>query len=509
MGKYLVGIDEGTTGCRTCIFDVEGNVVGMDYREYPCHYPQPGWVEQLAEEMTPALFETCRAAIHKSGINPKEIVAVGISSQGSVTGPVGKDGKLLRPFIGWQDMRATKEMEEIANLIPPEEYYRITGTPINVTVVFNISKHLWIRNNEPDIYEQTAMWTTNQDYFLREFGADDYFTDLSSGSRTGLFDVDNHCWSKEVFDRLGFDMDKYPKVAEGGQVVGKVPKSVAEKTGLPEGALLCVAAHDQNCSTFGCGAVEGGVAVIVLGTFGSCFVVSDKPIRDPNGILIVKGNVGPKNWTIEAASLAAASSYRWFRDTFGGLEVAAGKILNDDPYNLINRQIEQVPPGANGITFLPYLAGAAMGPRANANARGALIGMTLGTTRAEIARAVMEGICYEMRDILEAQKKAGIELKAIRLTGGATKSPLWNQMQADIYQVPVYVVQTSETGALGAALYAGVGAGVYKSFKEAVDVAVHVKEVYEPNPKLASAYEEGFQRFVSAYEALAGGGRVF
>jgi xylulokinase len=351
------------------------------------------------------------------------------------------------------------------------------------------------------------MFTTNQDYFLKEFGAEDYFTDISSASREGLFDVDNHVWSKRVFDALDLDMSKRPKIAEGGQPVGRIPKSVAEKTGLAEGTLLCVGAHDQNCSTFGCGAVEDGTAAMVLGTFGSCFVVSDKPIRDPYGVLIVKGNVGPKNWTIEAFATAAASSYRWYRDTFGDLEKAAAKTLQDDPYNLINKQIETVPPGANGITFLSYLQGAG-GPRQNGNARGAFVGMTLGTTKADMARAVMEGICYEMRDILEAQKRAGINIKGIRLTGGGSKAPLWCQMQADIYQQTIYRLQTSETGTLGAALYAGVGAGVYKSYKEAVEVAVHIKDKFEPNPELAEVYNEGYHRFVSIYEALANG-KVF
>jgi xylulokinase len=505
MGKYLIGIDEGTTGCKTCIFDLNGTLVGSDYREYPCYYPKPGWVEQYAEEITPALFESCKAAIAKSGIDPKEIIAVGLSSQGSVTGPVDKNGKLLRPFIGWQDLRGVKELEEIKEKISLEEYYKITGYPLGL--VFSITKNLWIRNNEPDIYEKTAMFTTNQDYFLKEFGAEDYFTDISSASREGLFDVDNHVWSKRVFDALDLDMSKRPKIAEGGQPVGRIPKSVAEKTGLAEGTLLCVGAHDQNCSTFGCGAVEDGTAAMVLGTFGSCFVVSDKPIRDPYGVLIVKGNVGPKNWTIEAFATAAASSYRWYRDTFGDLEKAAAKTLQDDPYNLINKQIETVPPGANGITFLSYLQGAG-GPRQNGNARGAFVGMTLGTTKADMARAVMEGICYEMRDILEAQKRAGINIKGIRLTGGGSKAPLWCQMQADIYQQTIYRLQTSETGTLGAALYAGVGAGVYKSYKEAVEVAVHIKDKFEPNPELAEVYNEGYHRFVSIYEALANG-KVF
>ncbi len=502
MGKYLVGIDEGTTGCMTCVFDLEGNIVGQAYREYPCYYPKPGWVEQKHDDILNGLYESCKEAITSSGIDPNEIIAVGLSSQGSITGPVDKDGKLLRDFIGWQDVRGSEEVKEIESKISREELYKITGHPLGE--MFSISKNMWFRKHEPHLYEKTHMFTTAQDYFLKHLGADDYFTDISSASREGFFDVDNHEWSKEILELFDFDINQRPKIAEGGQPVGKVTKSVSEKTGLPVGALVCVGAHDQNCSTYGCGAVEDGDVAMVIGTFGSCFVVSDKPIRDPYGQLVVKGNVGPKNWTIEAFANTAASSYRWFKDTFGGSEAAYAKLINENVYNLINKQIEQVPPGANGVIFLPYLQG--NGLKANFRAKGAFIGMSLGTTKGEMARAVMEGICYEMKDILEHQKKAGINIDGIRVTGGGSRAPLWAQMQADIFQKPIYTLQTSETATLGAALYAGVGAGVYKDYKEAVDIAVRVSGQYDPNPKMADVYEEAYGRFVEAYEALAKGG---
>lgn len=504
MGKYLIGIDEGTTGCRTCIFDTEGNLVGSDYREYACYYPKPGWVEQIPEDITPALFNSCKDAIANAKIDPKEIIALGLSSQGSVTGPVDKNGKLLRPFIGWQDLRGHELKQDVESKISREDFYKITGDPY-LGVNFSINKYLWIRKNQPEIYEKTAMFTTHQDYFMREFGAEGYWTDLSSSSRTAMMDVDHHVWSQKIMDLFDFDISQHPKLAEGGQVIGTVPKHVAEKTGLPEGTPLCVGAHDQNCSTFGCGAVEDGSCAMVLGTFGSCFVVSDKPIRDPNLALVVKGNVGPKNWTIEAFANAAASSFRWYRDTFCELEKAAGKVLGEDAYKLIDQEIQKAPAGAHGVTFLSYLQGAG-GPRANNKATGTFIGMTLGTSQADMARAVMEGISYEMRDIIEAQKRAGTKINAIRLTGGGSKSPLWVQMQADIYQQPIHVLQTHETGALGAALYAGVGAKVYKSYKEAVDVAVHVTREFTPNPKMSSVYDDAYGRFVHTYQALAAGG---
>jgi xylulokinase len=505
MGKYLVGIDEGTTGCKTCVFDFDGNLIGSDYREYPCYYPKPGWVEQTAEDITPALYESCKAAIANSGVDPKEIVALGLSSQGSVIGLLDKDGKLLRPFVGWQDLRSgQKEIDYVTSKIPRDEYYALTGDPLGV--IFSTTKYVWLKQNEPENWEKTAMFSTNQDYFLKAFGAEGYYTDLSSASRDGMCDVNNHCWAPRMFEVLDIPMDKRPEIkTEPGFVAGKVPKDIAEKTGLAEGTLVCVGAHDQNCNTFGSGAVEDGVAVMVIGTFGSCFVVSDKPIRDPNKKLVVKGNHGVNNWTIEAFSVTAASSFRWYRDTFADLEVAAGKVVKEDPYNLITRQIDTVPPGANGITFLSYLQGAS-GARLNDKARGVFAGMSLGTTKADMARAVMEGICYEMTDILKAEEAAGIGINAIRLTGGAAKSPTWCQMMADITQKPIQLLHASETGCLGAALYAGIGAGIYKDVKDATK-SVRVVKQFDPNPANFAAYTDAFKRFTDVYEALEG--RVF
>ncbi len=504
MGKYLVGIDEGTTGCKTCVFDFDGNLTGSDYREYPCYYPNPGWVEQKAEDITPALFASCQAAISNSGVDAKEIVALGLSAQGSVIGLLDKNGELLRPFVGWQDLRGTdEEINDIISKIPRDEYYELTGDPLGQ--IFSLTKLAWLKRHEPENWEKTELFSTNEDYFLKQFGAEGYYTDLSSASREGMADVNNHCWAPRMFDVMGMSMDKRAKIAlDPGYIVGQISADIAAKTGLAVGTNICVGAHDQNCNTFGAGAVDGGMAVMVVGTFGSCFVTSDEPIRDPNKKLVVKGNHGVNNWTIEAFSVTAASSFRWYRDTFGALEVAAGKVVGDDPYNLITQQIAKVPPGANGITFLPYLQGAS-GALLNPNARGIFANMSLGTNKADMATAVMEGICYEMADILKAEAKAGIDVNAIRMTGGAAKSPVWCQMMADITQKPIQLLEASETGCLGAALYAGVGSGVYTDVKDATK-AVGIKQTYDPNPANFAAYEDAFARFTKTYEALVEGG---
>lgn len=506
VAKYLLGIDEGTTGCRADLFDFEGERVSGAYLEYPSYFPHPGWVEQSANDITRAMYATVRSTISRGNVNPHEIVALGIATQAYVLGPLDQQGSLLRPFIGWQDLRGSEYIESIQrDRIGKAEYYRLSGAPLNA--MLGITKLAWFRDHEAELYQRTAVFSDHQAFFLRAFGVTGgYFTDLSSASRSGMLDVDKHRWSERIFEALDMDVARFPTIVLDTPVVGEVGRRVADATGLAEGTRVVVAGHDQNCSSFGSGVVDAGVAAVVLGTGGSCYVAVGTPVRDPRGVLMVKANVGVRNWTIGGAATAAASSYRWFRDTFGSLEVAMGGVLQRDPYELIGMEAETAPPGANGLTFLPYLQGATAGPRANAQARGVLAGLTLGTSRADVARGIMEGITLEIRDIVEAVHAARVEIETIRATGGATKSRLWNQMQADIYKRPVQVLKERDTGALGAALYAGVGVGVYGSYREAVATAVRVAEEYEPNAKVFDAYDDAYGRFLRCYEGLFGSG---
>lgn len=500
MTDYLLGLDAGTTGCKACIFDLDGILIASDYLEYPCYYPQPGWVEQTPDDITPALFASIKAAVERSGVDPGDIKAMSISSQGSVIGLLDADEQLIRPFVGWQDLRGEDLLPEIRESVSPEEYYRVTGAPLASMMSF--SKLLWLKKHEPETWARTTMVTTHQDYFLKVFGAGGYWTDLSSASREGMLNVDTLEWDHITHDYLGIPLSKRATVSvEPGQVVGRIPREVAEKTGLSEGMPLCVGAHDQNCSSFGGGAVRPGDTVMVIGTFGSCFVVLDHSARDPHGALIVKPNHGIGNWTIEAFSNTSASAFRWYRDTLGDWEKAQATSEGLDPYDVITRGVAKVPPGSNDVVFLPYLQGAT-GSRQNGRARATFVGMTLGTTKADIAHAVLEGICFEMNDIVEAQKVAGIDVGTIRLSGGAAKSPLWCQMLADIFQRPIELLQTSETAALGAALYAGVGVGLYDSCEAAAGRAVRVSGRFEPNAELAAPYQAAFRQFVKVYEAL-------
>ena len=501
--QYLMGVDIGTTGVKACVFDLEGNVVGSAYQEYPCYYPKPTWVEQTPEDMVPATFSVLRLAIERSGVNNGDILALGMSTQGSVIALMDKDDNLIRPFVSWQDIRGGNAMiDKLCKEIPRKEFYRITGDPLGL--LFSVTKLMWLNENEPENMKRCAHVLDQQDYFLRLFGADGYYTDTATASRNGMLDIDNLCWSEELHKIVGLPLSKRSEIIkEPGKILARVPKHIAEQTGLKEGTPVCLCSFDQNCNTFGSGGIKDGTAVMVMGTFGSCFVVSDKSVRDPQGVLVVKPNQGIGNYTIEACSNTCASSYRWYRDTFGDFEKLKAAENGRDPYDLINEQIATVPPGSNGVTFLNYLQGAS-GAKINDRARATFLGMTIGTTKADMARAVMEGICFEMNDIIKAEQAAGIQLNGIRLTGGAAKSPLWCQMLSDITKQPIYLLKSGETGCLGAALYAGVGVGVYQNCADASDRAVQLTSSYAPNPETFDAYDKAYQRFDDIYNALDG-----
>ena len=297
----------------------------------------------------------------------------------------------------------------------------ITGSPFSP--INPITKHLWLRKFEPENFYNADHFVTMQEFFLREFGAEENITDESSCGREGLSETDKHRYSERIFEIFDFDLSKRARVVPGGTPICKIPPHIAEKTGLSTRTLLCMGALDQNSSHFGAGIIREGDACIVLGTFGACYVVSDKPVREPHGALIVKSNTGMSNWTLEGMSFACASSFKWFRDTFGELEKATQGLTGVDAYDLITHQIAQSQPGANGVTFLNYLQGAT-NARANPAAKGVFAGMTLATTRPDMARAVMEGICYEMKEIINLEENCGVKVTNVRIAGGGTKSPL-------------------------------------------------------------------------------------
>ncbi len=487
MSKILAGVDVGTTGARCMLFDPQGKRIGGHYCEYGAEYPKPGWVEQDASLLIDKTMEACRAAVTESGVCPSDVAAIGFSTQRSVTCPVDVQGNAVRPMISWQDARTGAEVEDMKSLIDGAEYYELSGLPMGTTWL--ISKLLWMRKHEPEKYAQTSRFIQNQDLILKAFGADDFHTDTCCMAFYGVWDIKKVEWNSRLLDLFGVSADLFGSPTLPGTPVGTIPAAVAEKTGFATGTPICVGAGDQNCAVVGMGAIEPGMGTVTLGTAGLAILCTDRPVPGFGGMMVTNHAV-PGRWEVEGLSNAAASSYRWFRDSMGVAD-----------YEELNALAARAEPGSKGLLFLPYLATAAT-PNWNADARAAFIGLSLAHGKEELTRSVMEGVAFEIRDMMQQWQERDMDLKVLRIGGGATRSPLWNQIQADVYGIPVQTVKETESTVLGAAILAGVGAGLFNSIEEGVENMVTVAGDIEPNPENHKRYEASYQAFVQAYRGL-------
>lgn len=503
MSRYFMGVDIGTTGGRACIFDDAGNLVGSAYEEYPCHFPQPGWVEQYSSEMLPALYRSCKKAIASCGLQAKQVEALSLSVQGPTVCLLDKDFNPLTPLIGWQDLRgipyfgeACKRLEDLS------AYYKLTGSPTSVSNP--IAKYLWLQNETPKEWDECVYFSSAMEYFNVKFGADRFVTDPSMASRLMVMDIQGGCFDETIMNKLGMDKSKTSSIVPCGSVIGAITPEIAEKTGLEPGTKLVMGAMDQNASTIGMGMTEVGQAGFTLGTAGLLTVVTEHPYCHESEKLILKPNASIGNFTAEGLSMASASAYKWYRDTLCSAEKDAAAKLGVDTYDIMNQLARKSKPGANGVTFLNCLQGMA-GMYYNFNAKGGFNGLTFSTTKYDMTRAVMEGVVYEEKTILDAINSSDLEVTELRLSGGGANSRTWCQMHADILGVPIVLLQCNELSALGAAMLAGIGAGAFVDVHDAVDKCVHVKKRYLPDQSTRTAYDEAYQRFVDYYTDLSAG----
>lgn len=506
--NYVIGIDTGTTGVKAKIYDLTGRIVAQAYREYGCSYPHPGWVDQDIYMLSRANDEVLNEVISISGVNPSDIKSVGISTQRCLHLYVDADGKVLRDGMGisWQDVRTGAEVEWMREQIGTAHYYDIVGMP--PSVVWTAPKIRWMQLHEPEVFAKTAKIITTQEWFLRELGAKDgWYEDYSNGSLYGLMNIRTFDWDDELMGAFGVDRSMLPDLVPSGVQVGVVDAAASARTGLAIGTPICTGGGDQQCAAVGAGVISTGLAEVTLGTAGVSIAHLDEPRFDPNHKINCSASAiaGDRKWISEGLQAAAASSYRWFRDTIGYLGNQVQAQGGSNAFDVLNGMAAAVPAGSQGLLYLPYLAGS-VAPNFDSAAKGAFIGLTFAHTTGAMARAVMEGVSFETRDILESFAAMGTPLDEIRLSGGATKSPLWCQIQTDIYRRPTVSLEEGECTVLGAALLGAIGAGVFGSIGEGVDQMVRVQATFEPNEAVGERYDEAFGIFRNTYRALADSG---
>ncbi|MBQ6232349.1 MAG: xylulokinase [Clostridia bacterium] len=497
--EYVIGVDLGTSGTKTVLFDRNGQTVAASTVEYPLYQPFNGWAEQEPEDWVNAAFTTIRDVLEKSQVNPADIAGLSLSGQMHGLVLVDDQGKALGRSIIWCDNRTIESCEEFTRLVGGrEELIRISANP--ALTGFTAGKVLWTREHLPEVWAKARRIQLPKDYVrLRLTG--EYFMEMSDASGTNLLDVPHRCWSKEIAERTGIPMSLLPPLLESCDVAGTISAEAAKLTGLCEGMPVIAGAGDNMAAAIGTGVVEKGKAFTTIGTSGVVFAHSDTVQIDPQGRVHTFCAAVPGCYTVMSASLAAGLSLKWCRDRFFQAEIQVAEEMGTDSYVLMNKEADKSPIGANRLIYLPYLMGE-RSPLLDPEARGAFIGLSAMHTRQDIVRSVMEGVMYSQWQNLNVLRGMHVAPETMLACGGGAKSPFWRQMMADMYNMPVATLQNTEGPALGAAILAGVGAKLYPDIPTACHQLLKVSEPVLPNAERHAKYEKFFDLYQKLYPAL-------
>ena len=495
---YLIGVDLGTSGTKTVLFAEDGTVAASCTIEYPLYQPQNGWAEQDPLDWWNAVCGTTKAVIAKAGISASEIKGVGLSGQMHGLVMLDKSGNVLRKSIIWCDQRTAKECEEITQKVGAENLIKITANP--ALTGFTASKIMWVKNNEPEIYEKCAHILLPKD-FIRYKLTGEFATEVSDASGMQLLDVPNRKWSDQVLDALQIEKSLLGKVYESPEITGKVTKAASDLTGLAEGTAVVGGAGDNAAAAVGTGTVQDGRAFTTIGTSGVVFAHTSKLSIDPKGRVHTFCCAVPGAWHVMGVTQGAGLSLKWFRDNFCHEEMIAAAGMKKDPYFLMDKQAEEIPIGSDRLLYLPYLMGERT-PHLDPNCRGVFFGLSAMHTRQHLLRAVMEGVTFSQRDSVEVLREMGVSINEMLACGGGGSSPLWRQMLADVYGCPVKTVVSKEGPALGVAILAGAGTGVYSSVQDGCAAVIKTNPPQNPISRNSAEYEKFYNIYRALYPAL-------
>lgn len=496
--KYLIGIDLGTSGTKTVLFNRHGKSIASATVEYPVYQPYNGWAEQDPAHWWDACVQTLRQVLAQAAVDAADITGIGLSGQMHGLVMLDENGKVLRNSIIWCDGRTTEECEEITQMIGKERLLEISANP--ALPGFTAGKILWVRKNEPALYAKCRHILLPKDY-LRYKLCGVFATEVSDASGMNLLDVPGRCWSEEILQKLDIDPALMPQMYESCEVTGGVTAEAAALTGLAPGTPVVGGAGDNAAAAVGTGVVQNGRAFTTIGTSGVIFAHSDNLTIDPQGRVHTFCAAVPGAWSVMSCTLAAGGSLQWFRNNFCMAEMQTAVGMGKDPYYLMDRQAERIPIGAERLLYLPYLMGE-RSPLLDADARGVFFGLSAMHTRQHMLRAVMEGVVYSLRHCLDVLEEMQVPFEQMLATGGGGTSPLWRQMMADIYNYPVVTVSNREGPALGAAILAGVGAGLYESVPAACGQITQTNPPQQPNAASHAAYKPYYNLYKQLYPQL-------
>lgn len=499
---YFMGIDLGTSGVKVLLIDEHGNVISKEEGEYNLYTPFPGWTEQDPQEWWSVTRDAIRRIVNR--VRSDEIKGIGLTGQmhGSVF--LDESGNVIRPCILWNDQRTYREVESIMKEFGDKVVEWISNP---VLTGFTLPKIIWLRNNEPENFKRLKKVLLPKD-FVRFKLTGEYATEVSDASGTALFDVKNRSWSLEMINAMGLSIDLFPKSYESPEITGYVSKKSAEETGLKEGTPVVGGGGDQAAQAVGMGIVHPYDTSVTLGTSGVVFSAIDKVFVDPKLRTHTFCHAVPGMWHIMGVMLSAGGSLRWYRDTFGEMEISISRLLGKDPYEILTQEAESVKPGAERLIFLPYLTGERC-PYPDPFARGVFFGIGLNHNRSHFVRSIIEGISFGLNDSLNILRELGVKPDSVKISGGGARSQLWRKILASIFNLPVATINVTEGAAFGSALLSAVGTGYFSSVVEAAENIVKITSITEPERDWVNVYSELYPLYKKLYSDLKDNFRFF
>ena len=500
MALFL-GIDIGTSGTRAILIDQKGKLRGVGTASHTCQSPHPLWSEQSPAEWWTAVKQAVPAAVKAAGAKAGEIAGIGLSGQMHGLVLLNKTHEVLRPAILWNDQRTGAECEEITSRAGGrKKLLELVSNP--ALTGFTAPKILWVRQNEPKIFEQAAKALLPKDY-IRFCLTGEFATEVSDASGTLLLDINKRQWSKSLLSKLEIDSSLLPEVFESTVVSGKLSAAAAEAFGgaLKAGTPVVGGGGDCAAGAVGAGIVKSGICSVSIGTSGVVFVHADQPKTDPEGRAHTFCHAVPGKWHNMGVTLCAGGSLQWFKNALGHPESAIAALTGGDAYDILVQEALNAPAGSEGLCFLPYLTGERT-PHADPYATGAFVGLTPRTTKGHMTRSVIEGVCYSLCDCLQIFRGMKVPVDEIRVTGGGAKNSFWNQTLADVFGQSTCSLAASEGAAYGVALLAAVGTNEFKSVEEACETTVRTCSPVKSDPKRAKVYEKYYPLWQNLYRSL-------
>lgn len=475
----FIGVDLGTTGIKAAVFDRNFKILGQKYTTSDLIKISDTKIEQDANNWWAAVVSSVRSAVETAGIPVSSIKALSVCSQGISIVPVDRDIKPLRNAISWLDNRASKQNQKISQVLDKESIFKITGK--RASEVYTLPKIMWLLENEPQVCKKAWKFLMPLDFIIAKMTSR-ALTDRSMAAGTMLFDIENLCWSEKIAGMCGVDIQKMPEVVCAGTVAGKLTKDAAEALGLSTEALVIVGGQDQKCAALGAG-IDDYTATISLGTAGAVIRRIDRPRFDPGMRIPVFPDIIDNNWVLEGVAITACESLEWLRNT----------LFRENEFHELDDLAQFAGFKQNGVMFFPYLAGSTA-PVWDMTARGMFWGLSLSTTEGDIVRAVLEGVAFQVKAILDVMSELSGTPGKVNVFGGGAKSPLWCEIMSNIFGLEINTLSTSETATVGTAVLAAVGSGLIQDIHD-VKPYIKIGGTYRPDKKLSEAYQLKYESY--------------